>query len=401
MAEKNEIFFIEKKEWSKTKDALLGCYLRPYFSKILHTKKPIIYVDCFAGKGFFDDGEKGSPLIALDIIHKTLGITNSDNEHPVEKYFIELNHHEDLKRNLNYDKTAVVIGGRYEENILNILSNKNNYCIFLYIDPYGFKALDYEIFREISNKRNYSLEIFINFNSFGFFRQACNVLGTDLREKDMMEELPEYEASVFTKSEEAKLQLNSIAGGDYWIKIVESYNNEIISSSNAEKMIAKGYQNQLKKLFKYVVNMPIRLNEENHPKYRMIFATNHSSGANIMIRNMLKRKNELTMQENNGQLSFFELDMENNLFDREKTKVKIFDMLNSLSRETLTDFIAKFYTSHEILCDLETFTYLLKELEHEGKIIIDRDPKFTSNGKISSFWTEDSKHKVFLKKRND
>lgn len=61
-------FFVKKKEWSEIKDELLACYLTPYLSKILNTRKPVNYIDCFAGKGKFDDGKLGSPLIALKII---------------------------------------------------------------------------------------------------------------------------------------------------------------------------------------------------------------------------------------------------------------------------------------------------------------------------------------------
>lgn len=68
MSKKNNDFFKEKKAWSEVKDELLGCYFKPYAQKILHTYKPLIYVDCFAGKGKFEDGRPGSPLIALDII---------------------------------------------------------------------------------------------------------------------------------------------------------------------------------------------------------------------------------------------------------------------------------------------------------------------------------------------
>lgn len=68
MAKDNSTFFLKKNIWSEVKDELLGCYLRPYVQKILATRRPLFYVDCFAGKGRFDDGTKGSPLIALEII---------------------------------------------------------------------------------------------------------------------------------------------------------------------------------------------------------------------------------------------------------------------------------------------------------------------------------------------
>lgn len=75
MAKKNDDFFVEKKPWSEVKDQLLGCYLKPYVAKILHTHKPLVYVDCFAGKGKFDDGKQGSPLIALEIMEQGLNLS--------------------------------------------------------------------------------------------------------------------------------------------------------------------------------------------------------------------------------------------------------------------------------------------------------------------------------------
>ena len=60
-------FFVSKKEWSEVKDALLECYLTPYITKIIHTHKTVNYIDCFAGKGKFDDGKLGSPILALNI----------------------------------------------------------------------------------------------------------------------------------------------------------------------------------------------------------------------------------------------------------------------------------------------------------------------------------------------
>ncbi|TYZ27327.1 hypothetical protein FZ041_11590, partial [Selenomonas caprae] len=75
MSKKNDDFFIEKKPWSIVKDELLGCYLTPYVSKILHTHRPLVYVDCFAGKGKFEDGTPGSPIIAMDIFKNALSTT--------------------------------------------------------------------------------------------------------------------------------------------------------------------------------------------------------------------------------------------------------------------------------------------------------------------------------------
>lgn len=51
MSKNNSDFFKVKNDWSLIKDKLLGCYLMPYFQKVLATGKTICYVDCFSGKG--------------------------------------------------------------------------------------------------------------------------------------------------------------------------------------------------------------------------------------------------------------------------------------------------------------------------------------------------------------
>ena len=74
MAKNQRDFFKKKNEWSEIKDTLLRCYLPQYFQKLLVSGKPIFYIDCFAGKGKFDDGNDGSPLIAMQIINERLGM---------------------------------------------------------------------------------------------------------------------------------------------------------------------------------------------------------------------------------------------------------------------------------------------------------------------------------------
>jgi three-Cys-motif partner protein len=61
-------FFNAKRPWSRYKDFLLQSYLEPYIPKVAKLRKPILIVDCFAGRGSFDDGEPGSPLIIAKAI---------------------------------------------------------------------------------------------------------------------------------------------------------------------------------------------------------------------------------------------------------------------------------------------------------------------------------------------
>lgn len=177
MPKDNSKFFEKKNEWSIIKDRLLGYYLTPYFQKVLKTGKPIFYVDCFAGKGKFTDGNDGSPLIALRIREQCLEhTTRVGKDGAIQTCFIELNHAIDLENNIgaigwSYDQPRV-ISGRYEKNIEECLQQKQGYNVFLYIDPYGIKALDFDMFQKFRCMGFNSFEMLINFNSFGFFSRC-------------------------------------------------------------------------------------------------------------------------------------------------------------------------------------------------------------------------------------
>ena len=87
-----------------------------------------------------------------------------------------------------YWKPAI-FSGKYEEKIIEILN------VFLYIDPYGIQTLDSELFDIFSTFEFASFEMLINFNSFGFFREACRALKVDYtkdRALTDLEDLVEY-----------------------------------------------------------------------------------------------------------------------------------------------------------------------------------------------------------------
>lgn len=137
MAKNQRDFFKKKNEWSEIKDTLLRCYLPQYFQKLLVSGKPIFYIDCFAGKGKFDDGNDGSPLIAMQIINERLGMSRiSRKNNAIVPCFIELNHAADLEQNLMLHPyqygTPQVVDGKFEDNIRGLLKDKRGYNVFLY-----------------------------------------------------------------------------------------------------------------------------------------------------------------------------------------------------------------------------------------------------------------------------
>ena len=350
MSKKNDDFFVEKKAWSVVKDELLGCYFKPYVAKILCTHRPLVYVDCFAGKGKFDDGNPGSPLIALDILSQCCKNTRVEKTN-IETIFIDINYADNLKENLKSYPGVKIISGSYEENINNILSGKDNCNVFLYIDPYGIKALQCSYFDKFANGHFNTIELLINMNSFGFIREACRALGASFDEDDLFEDLVEYDSTKMDASEKSIKDLDDIAGGDYWRSIIEEYNNGRISGKEAEIQFSEKYCKRLSESYTYVLNMPLRIKKGQSPKYRLIHATNHKDGCLIMVDNICNRWEAWQELQSGGQLTLWEENYDNQMVDEddieEKTVKHFSQYTNSIS---LNNALASFFVKYGPIC---------------------------------------------------
>lgn len=403
MSKKNDDFFKEKKVWSEVKDELLGCYLVPYLQKILYTGKQTVYIDCFAGKGVFDDGSYGSPIIALDIIKDCLSKSKKENA-SIVPYFIELNYADELGSNIaKYGISPEnIISGRFEDNISELLNSNWNKNIFLYIDPYGIKALNHKMFSDfvLCNKFN-SVELLINLNSFGFIREACRVLGVKFDDDSIMDDLIEYESTKLEKNQKSVEILNEIAGGDYWQDIIMQKNRGEITTSKAEEAFSTLYCEKLRNSYNYVLNMPLRIKAGQHPKYRMVHATNHIDGCLLMVDNICHRWQLMKKIQDNSQMSLFEEDINNQLVDYNALADLFSDHMRKYTeRQGLKGVFADFYMNNGPICDQKELKKIIRKLNDKGMLLIERYPPLTRFGQPSTFMSEDREKRVFLKWRN-
>lgn len=415
MAKDNSDFFKSKNSWSEIKDRLLGWYLRPYFQKLLTSRKPICYVDCFAGQGMFDDGKPGSPVIALqarDACMSTMKPGNTKGK--IDVCFIELNHAQKLSENIaefnsGYGHPAI-ISGKYEEQIESLLSGKRGNNVFLYIDPYGIRALDYGLFEKFDSYGFNSLEMLINFNSFGFFRDACRAMGVGYTNDEALrdlDDLVEYDPTEFNSSPQSTELLSKIAGGDYWKDIVAQYNRKEINGYKAERIFSTEYKARLKQRFSYVLDMPIRLKSGHRPKYRMIHVCNHEDGCFLMAENMQRRKDELfTNIQQNRQPSLLDL-LENTTSTVEHELITIDQIEKLLSgylavidgEVGLKKLLAGFINEYGLLCEFSMLHSSLENMKQHGIIEIIRTPATTPTGKPSAFWEEKGKNRITIRRK--
>lgn len=414
MAKDNTAFFKVKNSWSTIKDELLKCYLAPYFQKLLFTGKPIYYVDCFAGKGKFEDGNPGSPLIALQIRKDCLERTRkAGTVNGIQACFIDLNHAQELQQNIAAyqppDDMPDVISGKYEDNIRNLLSNKRDYNVFLYIDPYGIKALDTQLFDSFQDYGFNSFEMLINFNSFGFFRDACRVKSVDCRNDEALTELSdivEYEPTAVDTSQQSQDMLSRIADGNYWEAIVDDFRNHKIDGYKAEQRLSEEYKKRLKLRYHYVLDMPIRLKSGQRPKYRMIHVCDHEDGCFLMAQNMQKRKDELFLNiQQEGQLSLFDLvpematSVEGDFITKSEAEERLRNFLsNKPQLISITKLLAEFVNDNGLICDFKLIHDILAEWQNNGVVDIIRNPSQTKTGTVSKFWDEKGSQTVTIRR---
>lgn len=411
MPKDNRDFFKKKKIWSEVKDELLGCYLVPYFNKILSMGNPILYVDCFAGKGKFDDGKDGSPLTALQSLDKSMAVYHGKLPMPpVFMKFIELNHAADLTINLAGQPSGrcEVINGKFEDNIIPLLQKAmetyRQLNVFLYVDPYGVKVLNAALFGSLSVAFR-TAELLINLNSFGFIREACRVKKVSFREREdeVFSDLDEYDSSILESIQE----LNRIAGGDYWQEIIDEYGRGNIDCYDAEKEFSLLYKKRLRQNYAYVLDMPIRLKSGQHPKYRMVHATNHPDGCILMADNIAKRTDRLVIEiQSEGQMSLIPQNAENEMVSDEMLVDKMETLLVGMTSYTrLNQLLADFYNQYGVLCDLSRLSSgrsgsVLKTLENNRYIEVQRTPPFTERGTPTTFWQEKKGKTIYLRKRS-
>ena len=408
MPKDNKNFFKNKSNWSEIKDRLLGCYLPQYFQKVLLTKRPIYYVDCFAGKGKFEDGNDGSPRIALKLRDECMG-RSVFGDGRIDTCFIDLNHAKELSVNIadyqNPNGVPAVVSGRYEEEIETLLSTRKGHNVFLYIDPYGIKALDYGLFDKFSTFGFYSIEMLINMNTFGFFRDACRVMKVDKVQNDEvfrdLDDIVEYKRTEVESDAQPEHLLNSIAGGDYWKNIVRDYNAGLLDGYEAERRFSTEYKQYLNQKYTYVLDMPIRMKPGQRPKYRMIHVTNHEQGCILMADNMANRKDELFIDiQSGGQLSMFEQTVENDIINQGDIQRKLTLFLENIPTGiSVNKLLAAFYTEFGVLCKSGDIKSILVNMEKENQIEVMRVPPLTTSGKPSVFFTEGKGKSVTIRRK--
>lgn len=369
-------FFKEKRAWSRLKDEVLKAYLAPYLAKVSKTRKPIIIADCFAGKGRFDNGEPGSPLIIAEAIAHQLSDTSSPD---IKGVFIEKKYFNDLKANIPDSPWLTPLEGDYEERMEYFIQKyqPRDQNLLLYVDPYGIKSVLFSYFERIQRKGFRTVELLLNLNTFGFLREGCRLL----KNPDSETESPDYyEQDVNTPE-----RLDEIAGGSYWREIVEKYYSGRTKMPEAEERFIAQYCERLKQVFRYVVNIPIKVKLNNIPKYRIVYGTDHAEGLLLMVDDMHKRWADFRMEARNNQSPLFECDFPDPTKQQDCWKIED-KIISYIDQEIdLKALLVRLVEEFGISFSTSEYKDYLKKMEND-RIDVKRVPAKTPTGRPSTSW---------------
>lgn len=388
MSKDNRDFFKKKSEWAKTKDKLLENYLVPYATKILYTNQGLLYIDSFAGKGMFDDGAKGSPIIACESIEKAIAVSNARNKN-VHLLFIEKSYADELSYNMASFQRARVMGGTFELLRDQLQSIHSSINLFLYIDPFGIRSLDMDFFLGVAERFN-TVEILLNFNSFGFFRAACSLNDLQFSDVESFDDIIEREVYPNDSASRTREMLNKAAGGEYWQQIVDDYRDGEIDGYEAESRLADKFCERLMNRYKYVLNLPIRLRTGGRPKYRMIHITNHEDGCLLMYDQMQREQVRIQDIQQEGQLSFFARDSNEAFIDERAVRENLLAAILEEEVPTKLEIVlAKFVIGTGLSLSIKRLREMVGDFERQGAIKVIRCPEMTRSGNPTRFMESD------------
>lgn len=248
---------------TEIKHNLLQKYLQPWLFKITEVSSEVLYVDGFAGWGIYPDGSPGSPLLAMDVVAENYESVS----HKLDAFhcvFIEANETncdelmaavEDKRDECPSEVEPVVENTEFDTFANDFLSEVDHPIpSFIFIDPFGFSGLPFEIVDDLINSRDAGVELFITFMS-GKMAQ-------------------------FMESDTHRVAISEILGDEDW----ENKVDPDASKEERAKKLLEIYEDQLRNKagVNYVWPFQMYEEEKSQTSYYLVHATNHFDGHNIM-----------------------------------------------------------------------------------------------------------------------
>lgn len=247
---------------TQVKHSLLTRYLSAWIKVLGRHGGAVIYVDAFAGRGRYSNGEPGSPLLALDLVQRELGRPGSTLGR-VECHFIEANptnfanlQQELAKHPASSDPRLRVVPHQStfagESGAIVARIRGTGWPCFMFLDPFGYDDAPMRLIADVL--RLPRVEALINL-MYDFASRAIGVQGN-----------PALEAT-----------LDGLFGTPTWRSLAG------LTGRVREEAFVEIYRQQLKASgARFAVPFPMADDTNYRTLYYLIHATGHPLGAEIM-----------------------------------------------------------------------------------------------------------------------
>ncbi|SEO10592.1 three-Cys-motif partner protein TcmP [Paenibacillus sp. OK076] len=344
---------------TEAKHIILRNYLRAWFPIMGQYNSRILFLDGYSGPGQYDNGEDGSPIIAIKEAMQYLDscdkrISNKPEIAEIVMIFIEENTERAIHLQERIDSMEIhkkinvqVVNSNFEDTANDILqelekSKAQLAPAFLFVDPFGYN-LSFELIQKLMD--NPKCEVFINF-MYEFINRFIRRIGQE---------------AVMTK----------LFGNEDWKQLDLDCQPE-----ERRELIHGLYQQQLiDNTAKYVRSFEMK-GKRNSTKYFLFYGTNHKKG-------LLKMKDAMWSVDTGGTYTFSDATnpLQGVLFGNEPNYEYLKDLL-------LLEFKGKTATIEEIedyvLCSTPFRTTHIKlpilkpmEQNQELRILTDRKRRWT------------------------
>lgn len=213
-------------------------------------------MDTFAGRGKYDDGTEGSPLLTARLADECRAWSK-----PVEVHVVNVeSQHDNYLALVETTADSVSRGGttnregEFRNLLPTILLQIQNHATFFFIDPYGPSHVYFSDLETILS-RNAVTEMIINFNLSGLSRIADTIRMEPIAEKGRK-----------TRSSNEAL-VDSITGTSDWQKSFQDEHPE-----RTAEMLTR-YMEKIAGYRFSVVAYPIRESFQSSPKYYLVYCT--------------------------------------------------------------------------------------------------------------------------------
>ncbi|MEV0066658.1 three-Cys-motif partner protein TcmP [Amycolatopsis sp. NPDC050768] len=261
-------FFRERKAQAVFKHAILSRYPVVFASKA-GRGRPVVFLDGYAGRGEYEDGTPGSPLLLAQ------KATRVSSFRQVRGIYVERNDedYQNLKRVMEQQGRPqdLVLGGDLQNLLPDILPVTRGAALFAFLDPFGTALDRNQLVRQLLNRPGSApTEVLLHIS-----------ISTVARMGGLLRKRREEGKPLSVADEKTVAHANRFLGGDWWQKHFAPVAGvkDQRRATDAALAVAAEYQAGIRADARCKsLSMPIQHKPNQLPKYLLVLFTRHVDG---------------------------------------------------------------------------------------------------------------------------